>query len=352
MTEAGRDAEADREAAAGADSSMSGLPRTSAASEPVIVARGLRRVFGTEVALDHLDLAVPAGCIFGFVGPSGSGKTTAVRLLTGIDTPTAGDVEVLGHPADRLDGDLRRRIGYLPQDSVQFPNLSVKENLSFAASLYGLPLRGREVIDQVLRRTELVGHERKTVRTLSGGMKRRLALAAALLHRPEVLFLDEPTAGIDPVLRRKVWDWFEALRAEGVTLFVTTQYVSEAAYCDKVGVLSEGRLIAEDTPQGLRRRALGGDVIELTPSSPFDDPTLTELRALDGVREVRRPGRGPQLRIVVDAADRRLPQLQDWSTSRSLQVDSLGEEQLPFDDVFAALMQQDAAATEPEQAQR
>jgi ABC-2 type transport system ATP-binding protein len=315
--------------------------------EPVIVAHGLRREFGEEVALDHLELTVPRGSIYGFVGPSGSGKTTTIRLLTGIDKPTEGTVEVLGHAADSFDRRLRRRIGYLPQESVQFPNLSVKENLTFAASLYGLPLRNRQIIDDVLERTELTGHEKKPVRSLSGGMKRRLALGASLLHEPEVLFLDEPTAGIDPVLRRKLWDWFEALRDAGVTLFVTTQYVGEAAYCDRVGVLAHGRLIAEDSPQGLRRQALGGDVLELTPSLPFDEPTTRTLQDLDGVREVRRPGRGARLRIVVDAADQRLPQIQDWCTANDLKVDSLREDHVPFDDVFAALMQQ-----EPETAAR
>jgi ABC-2 type transport system ATP-binding protein len=307
----------------------------------VIVARELRREFGQEVALDRLDLSVRRGTIYGFVGPSGSGKTTAVRLLTGIDVPTAGRVEVLGQPAERFDGALRHRIGYLPQQSVQFPNLSVRENLSFAASLYGLPVRRGEILAEVLERTELTGHEKKPVRSLSGGMQRRLALAAALLHDPEVLFLDEPTAGIDPVLRRKLWDWFEALRDDGHTLFVTTQYVGEAAYCDQVGVLAEGRLVAEDTPDGLRRRALGGDLIELVPNPPFDEASVQALRGLDGVHEVDRTARGPQLRLLVDAADRRLPQIQDWCSGADLDVESLREIHVPFDDVFAALMQRD-----------
>jgi ABC-2 type transport system ATP-binding protein len=218
--------------------------------EPVIVARGLRRVFGDQVAVDHLDIDVPEGSIFGFVGPSGSGKTTAVRMLAGIDVPTAGEVTVLGRPTAGFDRALRARIGYMPQRSVQFPNLSVQENLHFVASLYGLPLRRREAITAALEETELTEHRRKPVRDLSGGMQRRLALSAALIHRPEVLFLDEPTAGIDPVLRSKLWERFEALRDEGCTLFVTTQYVSETAYCDRVAVLAEGRIIAEDTPRG------------------------------------------------------------------------------------------------------
>lgn len=308
------------------------------AGVPVIVARGLRRVFGDEVALDSLDLAIPEGTIFGFVGPSGSGKTTAVRLLTGIDVPTNGSVEVLGHPASAFDRRLRRRIGYLPQVSVQFPNLSARENLSFAASLYGLPMRRKEILREALERTGLYEHRTKPVRALSGGMRRRLALSAALVHDPEVLFLDEPTAGIDPVLRRELWDGFAALRDEGRTLFVTTQYVSEAAYCDRVGVLAEGRLIAENTPQGLRRQALGGDVIELTPTVSFDTRTMDELRRLDGVRDAELDGRGPRIRLVVDSAATRLPQIQEWCTSRDLHIESVREDQVSFDDTFAALM--------------
>lgn len=310
-------------------------------AEPVIVAQGLRRVFGDEVALDGLDLSVPRGAIYGFVGPSGSGKTTTIRLLTGIDTPTAGTVRLLGEPENHFTRDLRRRIGYLPQDSVQFPNLSARENLSFTASLYGLPIRRGDRLRELLERTELREHRKKPVRSLSGGMQRRLALSAALVHDPEVMFLDEPTAGLDPVLRRKLWDWFEALRDEGHTLFVTTQYVSEAAYCDRVGVLSLGRLIAEDTPDGLRRRALGGDVLDLTPSMPFDEPTFQQLREVEGVREVRRTGTGAGLRVVVDAADRRLPELQEWCRSSGLRIESIREQQVPFDDVFAALMETD-----------
>jgi ABC-2 type transport system ATP-binding protein len=317
--------------------------RADRAHGPVIVAAGLRRVFGDEVALDRLDLSIDRGVIFGFVGPSGSGKTTAVRLLAGIDEPTQGEAHVLGVPSHRFDRRLRARIGYMPQDSVLFPNLSVKENLSFVASLYGLPLRRRKLID-ALERTELREHRRKRVRDLSGGMQRRLALSAALVHRPEVLFLDEPTGGIDPVLRRELWDFFETLRGEGRTLFVTTQYVSEAAYCDRVGVLAEGRLVAEDTPQGLRRRALGGDVLELTPRQPVDHATIEQLRSLNGVRDVRHRGNGAGLRVVVDAADRRLPGIQEWASSQRLELRSLREDHVPFDDIFAALMQQQDAA--------
>jgi ABC-2 type transport system ATP-binding protein len=312
--------------------------RDRRAEEPVIVARRLRREFGDEVAVDRLDLDVPRGSIFGFVGPSGSGKTTGVRMLAGIDQPTSGQVTVLDCPTTRFDRALRARIGYMPQRSVLFPNLSVQENLHFVASLYGLPVRRRDTITAALEETELSEHRRKLVRELSGGMQRRLALSAALMHQPEILFLDEPTAGIDPVLRSKIWDRFEALRDDGRTLFVTTQYVSEAAYCDRVAVLAEGRIVAEDTPTGLRRRALGGDVILLSPSSTIDEPTVEDLRAQEGVREVERVGAGTDLRLVVDAADQRLSELQQWSAQRGLDIDTMNQREVPFDEVFTILV--------------
>jgi ABC-2 type transport system ATP-binding protein len=314
------------------------------AAASVIVAEGLRRTFGDEVAVDEVDLDVPKGVIFGFVGPSGSGKTTAVRMLAGIDEPTDGRVTVLGCPTTSFDRALRARIGYMPQQSVLFPNLSVQENLNFVASLYGLPLRRAAALTDALRETELVEHRRKRVRELSGGMQRRLALSAALIHRPEVLFLDEPTAGIDPVLRSKIWDRFDALRNDGCTLFVTTQYVSEAAYCDRVAVLAQGRIIAEDTPNGLRRRALGGDVILLSPSRSVDEPTVHQLRELEGVREVERIGSGLKLRLVVDDASRRLPQLETWRADQNLQIDAMNQDQVSFDEVFTILVGEYTAA--------
>ncbi len=319
-------------------------PAEAPVTDPVIVARGVRRLFGQEVALDSLSLEVARGTIYGFVGPSGSGKTTAVRLLIGNDVPTEGEVEVLGRRSGDFDRGLRARLGYMPQESVQFPNLSARENLSFVASLYGMPLRRRTILADALKRTELYPHRKKPVRNLSGGMRRRLALSAALMHDPEVLFLDEPTAGIDPVLRRKLWDQFEVLRDEGRTLFVTTQYVSEAAYCDRVGVLAHGRLIAEGAPEELRRRALGGEVLELTATRAFDAGMAARLEDLEGVRDVRRMQDHRTVQLVADAAEQRLGDVQRWCDDNGVTVTSLRVEMPPFDDVFVALLQQAGAA--------
>jgi ABC-2 type transport system ATP-binding protein len=318
----------------------------------VVVARGLRREFGREIALDRLDLTVTRGTIYGFIGPSGSGKTTAVRLLTGIDVPTQGEAQVLGAPTPRFDGALRARIGYMPQRSVQFPNLTVGANLRFTAALYGLPLyRRRRSIKAALTRTELYEHRYKSVRNLSGGMARRLALSAALVHEPEILFLDEPTGGIDPVLRRKLWDHFHELRREGRTLFVTTQYVGEATYCDRVGVLAEGRLIVEGTPAELRRWSMGGDVLDFSPTGPLHGSLVAHLAELPGVHDLQTIG-GRTLRIIVDDAPSRLPEIHEWCRAHEVGVGSLQEVSPPFDDVFAALMQRHQAAAATAEARR
>lgn len=245
------------------------------ATEPVIHAHRVRRFHGAEPdakGVTDVQLRVPRGSIFGLVGPSGAGKTTTVRLVLGVYPPDDGDLAVFGRPpSDFTDAD-QRRIGYLPQLSLLYPQLSLRHNLQFVASLYGMPwrarwwpgLRGsrraRSRVRQVLDMVELGDHQRTRLAQASGGEQRRLALAAAMVHDPELLVLDEPTAGVDPVLRERLWDHFDELRREGRTVFVTTQYVSEADRCDLVALLVEGRILHVDTPQGLRRTAsLGAD---------------------------------------------------------------------------------------------
>jgi ABC-2 type transport system ATP-binding protein len=309
------------------------------ASGPAVRARGLVRRFGDLTAVDGLDLDVPAGTIFGFIGPSGSGKSTTIRLLTGIDQPDEGEVAVLGSSPTGFSAAERKRLGYMPQLSVLFPTLSLRENLSFAASIYGMPLRRRRALRRVMELVELQADRRTRLKDASGGMQRRLALAAALVHEPSLIFLDEPTAGIDPVLRRKFWDHFSELRDSGRTLFVTTQYVSEAAYCDLVGVISEGKLIAVAPPDELRRQAYGGDIIDVSTGHPLSDNARSALADLDGVVRVdptRKDGR--EHRIIVDDAGPALPALQEWFDNRDLRVQGIRQHVPQFDDVFVELV--------------
>lgn len=309
--------------------------------EIIAWARGLTKKFGDQVAVEDLTFEVPKGAIFGFIGPSGCGKTTTVRLLTGIYKPTGGEVEVMNKRPAKFNKHDRRRLGYLTQGFVLYPDLSVWENMNFAASIYGVPyLRGRR-IKNLLDFVELTDHRHKLARNLSGGMQRRLALASTLIHKPELLFLDEPTAGIDPVLRRKIWDYFDALRSEGYTLFVTTQYVGEAAYCDLVGVMASGHLLLVDTPDGLRRRAFGGDVVNMRTTSVLPYNMVHEIQEQPFVIAPVTQISDHDIRVVVDEANTAIPKMIDWTRSHNMEIESIGEYLPPFDDVFVKLVKQE-----------
>jgi len=310
------------------------------AGDHIVDARHLTKRFGEEIAVDDLTMQVREGTIFGFIGPSGSGKTTTVRLLTGVQSPTDGTAYVMGTEPSAFSEGERAQIGYMPQLSVLFPHLSIMENLRFVASIYGMPWGRRSQLKRVLEFVELAEHRRKRLRQASGGMQRRLALAAALVNEPRLLFLDEPTTGIDPVLRRKFWDHFESLRDDGRTLFVTTQYVGEAAYCDQIGVLRNGRLLTVDTPEGLRQQAFGGEVIDLIVTDRIEQDMITDVTRLGYVVHAQRTrvdGRG--MRITVDDADQVIPPLQRWLDERGLRVESVDRYLPPFDDVFVKLVE-------------
>ncbi|MHB9110899.1 MAG: ABC transporter ATP-binding protein [Armatimonadota bacterium] len=228
-----------------------------------IRARGLRKTFGGLAAVDGLDLAVREGEIFGLVGPDGAGKTTTMRMLCGILDPDAGEMEVAGFDVRRQPEEVKRRIGYMSQRFSLYGDLTVAENLYFSARIYGVPHQER-----IKRERELLGFSRlepfrdRLAQHLSGGMKQKLALACTLMHTPPVLFLDEPTTGVDPVSRRDFWRILYELVQDGVTLFVSTPYMDEAERCNRVALIDKGRIILCDTPDGLKRR-MRGELLEV-----------------------------------------------------------------------------------------
>jgi ABC-2 type transport system ATP-binding protein len=315
-------------------------------SSQVIQLDAVTHRFSNDQGVYELSLAVPPGTIFGLIGPSGSGKTTTVRLMTGLYAPTEGAIRVLGHEPRNFSAKLRAQIGYIPQQFVLYQNLTVWENLSFVASLYGMSYFSRRpAMERVLEFTELDTARNRLVSQLSGGMRHRLSLACALVHSPQLIFADEPTSGIDPVLRGKFWDYFRELRDAGQTLFVTTQYVGEAAYCDYVGVMRDGRLLYVDSPDGLRRRALGGEVITLQLEPAQLREAASILEQAPEVNEVRRARGDPgQLNVYVAQASTALPAIFALLGSYPHITVRQAEEFRPsFDDVFIRLMEQEKA---------
>jgi ABC-2 type transport system ATP-binding protein len=248
-----------------------------------IIAQGLTKTFGHFVAVDHIDFAVPSGQIFGFLGPNGSGKTTTIRMMLGLLAPTSGEVKVLGMDVSHHPERVRPRLGYMSQKFSLYNDLTVIENLRFFGRSYGL--HGallNERIDFVLKIADLQGRERQRTKQLAGGWRQRLALGAAIMHNPALVFLDEPTAGVDPVSRRMFWELLYELAGGGTTIFVTTHYMDEAEHCNTLSFIHNGHITASGTSSQIKEKMMHGQVLEVAPSDP--------ARAIALLREAQSSG--------------------------------------------------------------
>jgi ABC-2 type transport system ATP-binding protein len=317
-------------------------PTAVPAGSSLVVAERMTKTFDDREVIQPLDLTLERGTILGLIGPSGCGKTTTVRLMTGLLEPTSGNVSVFGTPATKLSSHQRAAIGYLPQTPALFPELSLRENLNFHASMYGLPLRRRRRINDLLDWVELRDQRSTRVSNASGGMQRRLALAAAFVQDPVLAFLDEPTAGIDPILRKKFWQRFRAMAQAGKTLVITTQYVGEAGECDYVGLLSDGELLLLDTPDNLRRAAFAGDVLEINFAREPSDAELQQIASLDFVSSIERL-RADAIRIVVDNAEQAMGQTQQALAAIGVEVRDISEHPVDYDEAFVRVVQRHRA---------
>lgn len=227
-------------------------------------ADALTRTFGEFVAVDHVSFEIRRGEIWGFLGPNGAGKSTTIRMLCGILDPTEGTAEVLGFDVRRQPEEIKARIGYMSQRFSLYPDLTVRENLEFYAGVYGLSGAAfRTQVTKWLERAGLTDRQAAPARELSGGFRQRLALGCAVLHHPHMVFLDEPTAGVDPVSRREFWDMMDRFSDDGTTIMVTTHYMDEAEHCDRLAFIYDGQIIARGTPDEIKREQMPGQVLEI-----------------------------------------------------------------------------------------
>jgi ABC-2 type transport system ATP-binding protein len=310
-------------------------------SELAIEVIDLTKRFGRFVAVDRVSFQVRRGEIFGFLGPNGSGKSTTIRMLCGILLPTSGAGRVAGCDVARDPERVREQIGYMSQRFSLYEELTVQENLDFFAGVYGL--FGSDATarrDQVLRLGGLAASRSVPARELPGGLRQRLALASAIIHRPSVLFLDEPTAGVDPISRREFWDLIRAMASEGTAVFVTTHYMDEAEHCHSLGFIHQGRLIASGPPSALKRM-LHGFLVEVEVESGSLVRAVEALQAHPSVREAAMFG--ARLHVTLDSSDA-IPGVRASLAERGIAIHGM-EAILPsLEDVFVSLAAAEAVA--------
>ncbi|GAB4541500.1 MAG: ABC transporter ATP-binding protein [Anaerolineales bacterium] len=298
-------------------------------TDPVISVQNLTRRFGDFVAVDHVSFDVQPGEIVGYLGPNGSGKTTTIRMLLGLLKPSDGKANVLGYDVFTQSEEVRLRVGYMSQKFAIYDDLTTWENLTFYGGVYGVTDKAQ--IQKTLDLVGLTGHEKTLTRDMSTGWRQRLSLGIALVHEPKLLFLDEPTSGVDPTARRAFWDLIYQLAESGVTILVTTHYMDEAEYCERVGVMRDGKLLAMDTPTNLKRNVITGDVWEV-----FARPLEQGLETLQTLTGVERVGlAGDHLRVIGQRIEHAA--LRNLLTSRNISVEKIERGEATLEDVFLAL---------------
>jgi ABC-2 type transport system ATP-binding protein len=298
--------------------------------EEVIVASGLTKLFGEFIAVDNVSFSMGAGEVVGYLGPNGSGKTTTIRMLLGLLRPSAGKARVLGFDVVRQSEQVRQRVGYMSQKFALYHELTVAENLAFYAGVYGVNDRTR--LKEVLDLVGLQSMPNERVSALSTGWRQRLALGTAIVHQPRLLFLDEPTSGVDPTARRAFWDLIYTVVEQGVTALVTTHYMDEAEYCGRVGIMRDGKLLALDTPSNLKRDALPGIAWDVRA-----EPLLVCLAALETSPIVIRAGLiGDHLRAITGSADD-TPALRAALDSAGAIIETIEVVDPTLEDVFLSL---------------
>ena len=303
-----------------------------------IVVENLTKTFGRFTAVDRLTFSVRRGEIFGFLGANGAGKSTTIRMLCGLLQPTSGRATVGGFDVDRESEDVKRTIGYMSQKFSLYDDLTVEQNIAFYGGIYGL--RGerlRRRMDWVLSMADLRGRERSLTKTLAGGWKQRLALGCAILHEPPILFLDEPTGGVDPISRRGFWELINQLSSEGVTILVTTHFLDEAEYCNTIVLINAGKLMASGSPRELKGRSIRRPILEVVPRTNI-------VESLEAVRKqpwaIETSVFGMALHVMVDNEAEGTRRVRETLAAQKIPVDRIERISPSLEDVFLYLLDQ------------
>ena len=295
---------------------------------------GLTKKFGNFTAVDHVSFTVQPGEVLGYLGPNGSGKTTTIRMLCGLMRPTEGTARIMGIDVTKNPEAVKPHLGYMSQKFALYDDLTVLENLQFYAGVYDVPeVEEPERLDQILRMAGLKGREKTFTRELSGGWRQRLALGCALIHRPPLLFLDEPTSGVDPVARREFWDLIYQLASQGTTVFITTHYMDEAEHCNRVAFMYRGKLLAFDTPARLKAQYLQGSAWDLDAN-----PLLEAVETLSGTEGIAQASlHGDRAHVIVKGSGWSPERLQQWLSEKGIRVQSVESVESSLEDVFTLL---------------
>ena len=304
---------------------------------PTIQVNNLVKKFGDFTAVNEISFEVQKGEIYGFLGPNGSGKTTTIRMMLGLIPPTAGEIEVLSLPVDGQNRTILPRIGYMSQQFSLYNDLTVAQNLVFYGQAYGIqPDQMKARIKEAISLAGLEGYEHSPTKDLSGGWRQRLALSAAILHHPEVIFLDEPTAGVDPISRREFWDLLYKLVSEGITVFITTHYMDEAEHCHRLAFIQRGEIIARGSPSEIKKQTMPGKVLEV--HCPLPEKLINAIHREENL-EIAAELYGSMIHVITPKPRKTTRELKDLSKAKKITIDSISQVEPTLEDVFITCMQ-------------
>lgn len=296
--------------------------------------RGLTRRFGDFIAVDNIDLTIKKGEIFGFLGPNGAGKSTTIKMLCGLLLPTGGTGTVGGFDIMKQSEEIKKNIGYMSQKFSLYDDLTVGENINFFSGIYGVPNhREKERMEWVLEMANLKDRKSAITKTLPGGFKQRLALGCAILHKPPIIFLDEPTSGVDPISRRNFWNLINGMSKAGTTIFVTTHYMDEADYCNRLALIYRGKLIAEGTPNELKQKYMTRHVLEIEVDKVVEALELLYRNSIDAAIF------GSLLHVTVDNIEKAIPKIKEIFEESNITLNRIERIMPSLEDVFVTLIE-------------